>query len=106
MRPAAIPLVATAFLALALTLASCAQVRWQKADGDNTSLSQDLTACRKLGQERTTRMWGNVPRTEISPVFGPTGPAPADVRLQETQAVTVCMRAKGYALVPVSPDGK
>jgi hypothetical protein len=33
-------------------------------------------------------------------VFGPTGPSQADIRMQETQAVTVCMRERGYALAP------
>jgi hypothetical protein len=87
---------------MVLALASCGDVQWRKANGDDSMLSQDLTACRKLAMERTVRSGNSVPRTEISPVFGPTGAAPADVRMQETQAVTVCMREKGYALVPVS----
>ena len=98
MRPAGILLVATAVL----WLAACADMRWQKTGGDDSALAQDLTACRKLAMERTARMGGAVPRTEISPVFGPMGPSPADARMQETQAVTVCMREKGYALVPAS----
>jgi len=106
MRCAGTPLVATAVLALALTLAACAPVHWQKKDGDNTALAQDLAACRKLGQERSAGMGTTMPRAEISPVFGPTGPSPADARMQETQVVTGCMREKNYALVPASPGGK
>jgi hypothetical protein len=88
-----------------LALVACAEVHWQKTDGDNSALAQDLTACRALAMERTVRMGGNIPRTEISPVFGPMGASPADVRLQESQAVTVCMRDKGYKLAPVPAAG-
>ena len=86
-----------------LALAACAEVHWQKKDGDNSALAQDLGACRKLGLERSAAMGSAIPRTEISPVFGPMGPSPADARMQESQVVTACMREKGYVLVPVSP---
>ena len=103
MRPAPTLLAAAALLALT----ACAEVHWQKKDGDNSALAQDLAACRKLGLERSAAMGSSLPRSEISPVFGPTGPSPADARMQETQVVTACMREKGYALVPVStPAGK
>jgi len=103
MRRAVSPLFFFAILALG----ACAEVRWQKADGDDSALSQDLTGCRKLGMERTVRMGSSIPRSEISPVFGPMGPSPAEARMQETQVVTGCMREKGYVLVPVSaPAGK
>ena len=95
MRPA------PALLAVALlALASCAQVHWQKKDGDNSALAQDLAACRRLGLERSAAMGTSVPRSEISPVFGPTGPSPADARMQEAQVVTACMRQRGYVLAP------
>jgi hypothetical protein len=105
MRRARIPVEIAALAALVLTLSSCAEVRWHKKDGDDSALSQDLMACRRLAMERTVRMGGNLPRTEIGPVFGPMGPSPADARLQESQAVTVCMREKGYGLVPASAPG-
>jgi hypothetical protein len=35
-------------------------------------------------------------------VFGPTGPSPADARMQEAQVVTGCMREKGYVLAPAA----
>jgi hypothetical protein len=95
MRPAPALLAATA-----LALASCAPVHWQKKDGDNSALANDLAACRRLGLERSAAMGTNVPRSEISPVFGPTGPSPADARMQETQVVTGCMRQRGYVLAP------
>jgi len=96
MRPAPALLAAAALLALA----SCTQVHWQKKDGDNSALSQDLAACRRLGLERSAAMGTSVPRSEISPVFGPMGPSPADARMQETQVVTGCMRQRGYVLAP------
>ena len=96
MRPAPALLAAAALLALA----SCTQVHWQKKDGDNSALSQDLAACRKLGLERSAAMGTSMPRSEISPVFGPTGPSPADARMQEAQVVTACMRQRGYVLAP------
>ena len=103
MRPAPTLLAAAALLALA----ACAPVHWQKKDGDNSALAQDLAACRKLGLERSAAMGTSVPRSEISPVFGPTGPSPADARMQETQVVTACMRQRGYVLAPApEPAGK
>jgi len=96
MRSTSALLAATALLALG----SCAPVHWQKKDGDNSALGQDLAACRRLGLERSAAMGTTMPRSEISPVFGPTGPSPADARMQETQVVTACMREKGYVLVP------
>ena len=96
MRPAPALLAAAALLALA----SCTQVHWQKKDGDNSALAQDLAACRRLGLERSAAMGTSIPRSEISPVFGPTGPSPADARMQETQVVTACMRQRGYVLAP------
>ncbi|MCC6211946.1 MAG: hypothetical protein IT513_12980 [Burkholderiales bacterium] len=98
MRPAPALLAAAALAALT----ACAEVRWQKKDGDNSALANDLAACRKAGLERSMAMGTSIPRTEISPVFGPTGPSPADARMQEAQVVTACMREKGYALVPAA----
>ncbi len=38
--------------------------------------------------------------TNADPRFGaPFGPSQADVRMQEGQALGVCMRGKGYVLV-------
>jgi len=111
MRRARLPLAFIAALALAptlaLTLASCGAVHWQKANGDDSALSQDLTACRKQASERIVRTGSAIPRSELSPVFGPLGPSPAEMRMQEAQSVNGCMREKGYVLVPDSaPAGK
>ena len=96
MRPVPALLAAAALAALA----ACAEVHWQKKDGDNSSLANDLAACRRAGLERSMAMGTAIPRTEISPVFGPTGPSPADARMQEAQVVNACMRQRGYVLAP------
>ena len=92
--------LAAGLLLFAFTLAACAPVRWQKADGDASTLAPDLQACRKLAQERSARMGyiGMAPSND--PRFGPTGPSQADQLMQEKQAEFFCMRDKGYALVP------
>jgi len=99
MRTAALPLFA---LVLALILAACGEVRWQKAGGDDTALAHDLTNCRALAHEKAARA-GNVglPPAAGDPRFGaPSGPTQVEQRLQEQQAVDACMHDKGYALVP------
>lgn len=91
---------AASVLCLALALAACAEFRWHKASVDPTELAADLSACRKLAQERTQRMWGTAPQPTVDPRFGPSGPSQADLRLQESQAVDACMRQRGYVLAP------
>jgi hypothetical protein len=88
-------------LLFAIALASCAGTRWQKAGGDAAALEQDLQACRKLAQERAARVGNLGPAPSSDPRFGATGPSQVDQRLQELQSEDGCMRAKGYALVPV-----
>jgi hypothetical protein len=88
-------------LLFAFALASCAELAWRKEGADNAGLDQDLSACSKLAQERTARMWGIAPPVSTDARFGPIGPSAAEIRLQESQAVTTCMKAKGYVLVPV-----
>ena len=93
---------AAALLIIAFALASCAQLRWQKAGADEPVLARDLSACSKLAQDRTARLWGIAPPATTDPRFGPpSAPSQAELRLQESQAVDTCMRGKGYALVPV-----
>jgi hypothetical protein len=93
------------FLAVAL-LASCGEVRWQKAGPEDAALAQDLSACRKLAQERITRMYGPPVLSSHDPRFGPdtTRPGPAERQMSEEQAFGACMRDKGYALT-TSPGG-
>ena len=82
---------------VALGLGACTAVRWQKAGGDDAALTQDLTACRKLFQDR---FGGAGPLAPSDPRFG-LPPSQADLRMQEAQAVGTCMRGRGYALVSV-----
>lgn len=91
---------AACVLCLALALAACAEFRWHKAGVDPAELAADLSACRKLAQERSQRMWGTAPQPNMDPRFGPSGPSQADLRLQESQAVDACMRQRGYVLAP------
>jgi hypothetical protein len=86
---------------LALALAACGELRWQKAGGDDAGLTRDLAACRSQAQDRFggAANIGLPPTTD--PRFGPVGPSQADLQMQQSQAVGTCMRGKGYVLVPV-----
>ena len=98
----------TRFFAFALTLgavilglSACAGVRWQKSDGNDTALAQDLAACRRQAQNKAGITGSLGPSTPMDPRFGgPSGPSQADLMMQESQALGFCMRDKGYALVP------
>jgi hypothetical protein len=83
-----------------LVLAACGELRWQKASGDDATLTRDLAACRSQAQERFggAGSIGLPPTTD--PRFGPVGPSQADLQMQQSQAIGACMRGKGYALVP------
>jgi len=75
-------------------------MRWHKSDGNDAALAQDLEACRKEAQQR----FGGASALALpifnDPRFGPMGPSPADLRMQESQALGMCMRSRGYGLVP------
>ena len=86
--------------ALALGLCGCAEMHWQKADGSDASVAQDLEACRKEAQARFGGPGSFGLPNSNDPRFGPMGPSQADQRMQESQAAGMCMRGKGYALVP------
>lgn len=91
---------ATGLLLFAFALAACSPVRWHKGGGDDASLTRDLDACRKQAKERFAGLasFGSLPTND--PRFGPLGPSQADLLMQQEQAVGVCMRERGYALVP------
>lgn len=93
-------------LFFAVALASCAEVRWQKAGSEDAALAQDLLACRKTAQERTNRMYGPPVLSSPDPRFGPDAmrPGPAERLMSEEQAFGACMREKGYTLT-TSPGG-
>ena len=84
---------------LALGLAACTGVHWQKAGGGDAALAQDLAACRKQAQDRfgSASSFGIPASTD--PRFGATGPSQADLRMQESQSAGLCMQGKGYRLV-------
>ena len=89
-------------LLFAIGLASCAELRWQKAGADAAAVTRDLSACSKLAREKGARA-GNIGLPPVSdPRFGgPSGPTQAEQQLQESQAADACMREHGYRLVPV-----
>ena len=75
-------------------------MRWQKAEGDEASLNHDQGTCRQLAREKAARMGNLGLPSSTDPRFGSTGPSQVDQRLQQRQAEDVCMRAKGYAMLP------
>jgi hypothetical protein len=97
----------TRFFAIALTLgaaipglSACGSVHWYKAGADEAALTKDLGQCRGKAQARFGVAGSLGPPPAMDPRFGgPSGPSQADQMMQESQAVGVCMREKGYALV-------
>jgi len=92
---------------LALFLAACGgQVRWVKADSNESAAGSDLANCRAAASSAMQRMYG-VPQMSSNAgpgVFGgntASDPSPADRQMREQEAVGRCMRDKGYTLVPV-----
>ena len=86
-------------IALLLALSACSAVRWQKPGADDAALAKDLAACRKQAQDKLGGTGSLAPPASTDPRFGPMGPSQADLRMQEGQALGVCMRARGYVLV-------
>ena len=88
-------------LALALGLCACAPVRWHKSDGDDALLVKDLADCRRQAQDKAGIAGSFGVSTAMDPRFGaPSGPSQADLMMQQSQALGMCMRGKGYGLVP------
>ena len=85
-------------LALALGLCACAELRWHQSGGDDAALAPDLAACRKQVQDKSGGA-GRLGPAMTDPRFGPMGPSQADLQMQESQAVGMCMRDKGYSLI-------
>ena len=86
--------------ALALGVCGCGAMHWQKADGSDASVAQDLEACRKEAQAKFGASNAFGMTISNDPRFGPMGPSQADLRMQESQAASTCMRQRGYVLVP------
>jgi len=92
---------ASVLLFFAIALAGCAEVRWSRPGGDDAELARDLSACRKEAQDRYGTAGAPLASPQLDPRFGPTGPTPAEARMQQAEGVGKCMRGKGYDLVPV-----
>jgi hypothetical protein len=90
---------AAGLLLFAFAMAGCAPVTWRKDGADDAALTRDLSACRKQAQERFSAAYSLAQLPSTDPRFGPMGPSQADLRMQESQAVGMCMRGKGYSLV-------
>lgn len=90
----------------ALVLAGCGDVRWAKPDGDSSNVAQDESSCAALARDQVQRQYGPpVPSSSRygDPKYGADTsiPGSADRAVLESQSRDRCMRAKGYALVPV-----
>jgi hypothetical protein len=86
-------------VAATLGLSACGGVHWYKAGANEAALTKDLGECRRQAQARLGIAGSLGPPPSMDPRFGPTGPSPADQMMQESQALDVCMREKGYVLV-------
>ena len=95
-----IPILAAALLA------GCGEAHWARPGGDTSSIARDEANCRAAASESVLRQYGPPSPTSsrnTDPRFGadPSIPSQADRAILESQAVDRCMRAQGYALVPV-----
>lgn len=91
----------------ALLLTGCGEMRWAKPDGDASGAVREEANCRAAASEAIGRQYGPpVPTAnrQSDPRFGadPGIPSQADRMVLESQEVDRCMRARGYALVPVA----
>jgi hypothetical protein len=87
---------------LVLLLAGCtSDVRWTKPDTDDETMANDMAQCRRQAQVAYGGAAAALPPTQVDPRFGPTGPSQSDRVMQESQAVSSCMRSKGYKLITV-----
>ncbi len=88
-------------LGLTLALSACTGVHWHKPGADKAELTKDLAACRKESQGRFGPATAMGQSAGYDPRFGPPpGPSQADLMMQESQALGLCMRQRGYVLVP------
>jgi hypothetical protein len=91
---------AAGLLLFAIALASCAELRWQKAGGDDATLMKDQAACNRDAQAMYGGATSQMPPVAIDPRFGPMDPSQTDMVMRESQMAGTCMRAKGAVLVP------
>ena len=101
-----------------LALAGCTPVQWARQDTAPEQLGRDLALCHqdawREAQTRSllfmNRSFG--PTTIIDPQgrtvvvpSSPLGDTFGDAYIDESRITAVCMRARGYELVPVKPKG-
>ena len=94
--------------AIALVIAGCAEVQWQKSSADAATMSRDLGECRDAAQSRA--MLETRPdalastRTIIMDPARTTSPYPyrteTDRFLLENDLTRACMTQRGYELAP------
>ena len=91
--------------ALALGLGACGGMRWNKPGADEAERAKDLATCRGQAQAKAGIADSFAAATPIDPRFGssPFGLNQGELRMQEAQALGMCMRGKGYGL---GPEGK
>ena len=112
MRPT---ILATALALAALALSGCTPMQWVREGAVPAAelLEQDSSACRQQAwREAQYRAWSYRPfgpiimrdgsgRSFVGWPYGPYGYPFGDPFLEEARLEDFCMRAKGYALVPV-----
>jgi hypothetical protein len=84
---------------LALLLAGCSSVQWDKPGATSASVDADLRACTTAAQAVPT-----LPQPRTMSTGAEIQPHPtdrdADRQLQEATRVQACMRERGYTLRP------
>ena len=104
-----------ALLAFLLAVAGCTPMEWVRQDAGPEALRQDLSQCRqdawREAQWRSflyrpfgaTTMVDRFGRRFVVP-YSPFGDPFGDSLIEESRLADFCMRAKGYALVPIEPQ--
>ena len=92
-------------------------MQWVRQDATAAELSQDFAHCRQeawreaqwytfmyrpFGPTYIVDRFGRPYLLAYSPLAGPFG----DTFIEESRLAHFCMRAKGYALVPIEPEEK
>lgn len=97
---------------LALSLAGCAALHWQKADADPARTAKDLNECQQHAMLAVRRLGGAMSSPSPVIVGSPSGPVsvvmpsanPAHDPAAQQSLISQCMRERGYRLV--REDGK
>jgi len=104
-------------LLLLLATAACTPMQWVRQDTAPEQLGRDLASCRqeawREAQWRSAlflnRSYGAT--TVVDPQgraivvpFSPFGDPFGDAYIEESRLANLCMRAKGYDLVPIRPE--